>query len=177
MLTSSSAPSELAHQINNSGASLLFVQPELVPVFEQARPLIKRAFPDSRVVLLAKERPVSPIRYRIIHDLIHPTRATPASFNGSHSHDTAWLCYSSGTTGLPKGVMTTHHNLVNQLQAVNVAFDMIEHGRDRVLGILPFSHIFGLTILLLLPLTIAVPVVVLPRFEETAFLSTVEKVS
>jgi long-subunit acyl-CoA synthetase (AMP-forming) len=174
-----SAPSEIAHQINDSGSTIVFVQPELLPVFNKARAQIKRPFADTHVILLAKPaaRPL-PQRYRLVSDLFKgQKRATRATFNGSEAQATAWLCYSSGTTGLPKGVMTSHHNMTSQIQAVNCAIDVVKPLEDVVLGILPFSHIFGLTILLLQPFTFGCPVVVLPRFEEVSVLSAIQRVS
>lgn len=102
-------------------------------------------------------------------------RGKAARFDGKDSRATAWLCYSSGTTGLPKGVMTSHHNLTSQLQAVNVAYERLHSGKDVVLGILPFSHIYGLTVVLLQPTTVGVPVVVLPRFEEISVLNAIQQ--
>lgn len=134
-----SAPAEVAHQINDSGADVLFIQPELLPVFEKARPHLKTPFPDTRIVLLTKDaaRPI-PSRYKIVTDLAKGrVRAAPATFNGKEAHATAWLCYSSGTTGLPKGVMTSHYNMTSQLQAVNSAFTIIAPKKDVILGILP----------------------------------------
>lgn len=155
----------------------MFIQPEQLPIFDKARPLIKIPFPDTRVILLAKPaaRPF-PARYKIVSDLFEGhKRGVPAKFNGSRAQDTAWLCYSSGTTGLPKGVMTSHYNMTSQLQAVNSTFSILEPTKDVVLDILPLSHIFGLTILLLLPFTMACPLVILPRFEETSVLKAIEK--
>lgn len=78
------------------------------------------------------------------------------------------LPYSSGTTGHPKGVMLTHTNLV-----ANVAQGMgaigVERG-ERVLAVLPFFHIYGLTVLLNYALTLRAVLVTMPRFELPEFL-------
>jgi acyl-CoA synthetase (AMP-forming)/AMP-acid ligase II len=173
-----SAAHELAHQVNNSGTQLVFLDPSLLPTLDAARPLLTRAFPHSRVVLLCtKENKPFPTPYKCVEELFG-TVGKPARFDGAtEARSTAWLCYSSGTTGLPKGVMTSHWNLTSQLQAVNVAYEPLEYGRDVVLGILPFSHIYGLTVVLLQPITVGVPVITLPKFEEIPVLRAIERVS
>lgn len=58
--------------------------------------------------------------------------------------DLAFLVYSSGTTGLPKGVMLTHRNIVaNMMQNAVVSRSFIEWTRDTALGFLPMYHIYG----------------------------------
>lgn len=98
-------------------------------------------------------------------------------FDGAESNETTLLCYSSGTTGLPKGVETTHHNLTSELQALNSGSRQLVSGQDAVLGVLPFSHVYGFGMVFLQPLVRGVPVVVLPRFQEIPALEAIQKVS
>ncbi|EJT49156.1 AMP binding protein [Trichosporon asahii var. asahii CBS 2479] len=171
------AAKEIAYQINNSDSKLLFIDPVLLPVYEEAQSQIENKLDASRVVLLCTpEQKPKGSKYRTIDEVIATSQPVPfATAKGNEIHDTAWLCYSSGTTGLPKGVMTTHYNMTSQLQAVNQAYQSLESGKDTVLGILPFSHIYGLTVVLLQPLTVGVPVVVLPKFDEIPVLSAIQK--
>jgi acyl-CoA synthetase (AMP-forming)/AMP-acid ligase II len=149
-------------------------------VFDDARAQLSLAFPYSRVVLLCEqhEKPF-PSPFKCLSELYAPCKPGKAARfdSGAEARETAFLCYSSGTTGLPKGVMTSNWNLTSQLQALNVAYEPLQHGRDVVLGILPFSHIYGLTVVFLQPITVGVPVVVLPKFEEMPVLSAIERVS
>jgi long-chain acyl-CoA synthetase len=69
----------------------------------------------------------------------------------------ATLFYTSGTTGLPKGVPLTHQNLVFQLQSVHQTPLVSE--RDRVIQPLPFFHVYPFTIGLLIPLSYGMPIV------------------
>ncbi|BEI89355.1 uncharacterized protein CcaverHIS019_0207170 [Cutaneotrichosporon cavernicola] len=168
------SPKELAHQINDSGAQIIFLAPDLVSKFNEARPLLKRAFPDSRVVLLAtpENQPVVK-RYRIVTDL-YGAPGKPERFSGEQVHETTWLCYSSGTTGLPKGVMTTHHNFTSQMQALKVSYQQLTP-KDAMLAFVPLSHTYGSTMVLQQPFSMGCPVVLLPKFEEKAALECIEK--
>ncbi|TXT12864.1 hypothetical protein VHUM_01265 [Vanrija humicola] len=166
---------EFAHQVNDSGSTFIFVDPANLATFEKAKALFKHNFSAHRIVLLCRteDKPkVSP--YKSVYELFGEV-APAERFDGQDAQSPAWLCYSSGTTGLPKGVVTTHHNLTSQLQALNVMHEPLKSGKDSVLGILPMSHIYGAIIVLLQPLTVGVPVVVLPKFEEASVYSAIQK--
>jgi len=82
------------------------------------------------------------------------------------------LPYSSGTTGRPKGVMLTHRNLVANV-AQSMATIGIEHG-EVVLAVLPFYHIYGLTVLLNFALKTRSALVTMPRFDLPEFLRIIQ---
>ncbi|KAF4983292.1 hypothetical protein FZEAL_1277 [Fusarium zealandicum] len=80
--------------------------------------------------------------------------------------DLAYLAYSSGTTGLPKGVMLTHYNMVaNACQFSKFDVKMLSWEMDAQLGILPFFHIYGLGIVLNLSLISGAKCVVMAKFD------------
>ena len=82
--------------------------------------------------------------------------------------DVAVLPYSSGTTGLSKGVMLTHHNLVaNVAQAL--AITTVAQG-EVVVAVLPFFHIYGMQVLMNLGFRAGATVVTMPRFDLEEFL-------
>ncbi|MEU3605153.1 AMP-binding protein [Streptomyces sp. NPDC035033] len=89
------------------------------------------------------------------------------------AEDVAALPYSSGTTGVPKGVMLTHASVATNLAQLEPFIPM--GPGDRILAILPFFHIYGLTALMNAPLRKGATVVVLPRFELDTFLGAIQK--
>jgi long-chain acyl-CoA synthetase len=84
---------------------------------------------------------------------------------GDSAQVIAALPYSSGTTGLPKGVMLSHYNLVaNVYQLIGPDAAMLTDA-DVMLCFLPLYHIYGLTVGLTLSLTIGATLVLMPRFD------------
>ncbi|MFD7610376.1 4-coumarate--CoA ligase family protein [Streptomyces sp. NPDC059828] len=89
------------------------------------------------------------------------------------AHDLAALPYSSGTTGVPKGVMLTHRSIATNLAQLEPLIPM--KPGHRILAVLPFFHIYGLTALMNAPLKHGATVIVLPRFDLDQFLAAIEK--
>ena len=87
--------------------------------------------------------------------------------------DLVALPYSSGTTGMPKGVMLTHFNMVANLSQI----DAVE-GIDTeavLIGILPFYHIYGMTVIMNAALRAGATVVTMPRFDLEQFLGLIQQ--
>ncbi len=88
--------------------------------------------------------------------------------------DLCVLPYSSGTTGMPKGVMLTHRNLVaNAAQLRGVQSKLLEPG-DAMMGVLPFFHIYGMVAVMNDGLNAGATVVTLSRFELATFLQAIQ---
>ena len=97
----------------------------------------------------------------------------PPTVDIDAKNDLVALPYSSGTTGLSKGVMLTHRNLVSNLAQTN-AVEKI--GQDEVLiGILPFYHIYGMVVIMCGALRVGATIVTMPRFELEDFLGLIQK--
>ncbi|HEX9775190.1 MAG TPA: 4-coumarate--CoA ligase family protein [Actinomycetota bacterium] len=90
------------------------------------------------------------------------------------SQDIAVLPYSSGTTGLPKGVMLTHRNLVSNLEQFIPLSDLVI-GEEVLIAVLPFFHIFGMQVVMNGGLRTGGTVVTLPRFDLEQFLSAIQE--
>ena len=82
------------------------------------------------------------------------------------------LPYSSGTTGLPKGVMLTHHNLVANIRQMEGLCYFTE--TDTLICVLPLFHIYGLVVVLNMGLYSGATIVTMPRFELESFLQAVQ---
>ncbi|OAL45121.1 acetyl-CoA synthetase-like protein [Pyrenochaeta sp. DS3sAY3a] len=90
--------------------------------------------------------------------------------------DLAFLVYSSGTTGLPKGVMLTHENIVaNTLQNHSAEPDVVDWRRDRSLGFLPLYHIYGIAVLMNSAIHRGVATYIMQGFELGKYCKTVEQ--
>ncbi|PNF25517.1 hypothetical protein B7P43_G05185 [Cryptotermes secundus] len=99
----------------------------------------------------------------------------------SSPNNVAVLPYSSGTTGLPKGVRLSHRNIItNCLQMCQtpplwIVRPATSEMQDVVLGVLPFFHVYGLTSILISSLYFGAKIVTLPQFKPDVYLSTLVK--
>ncbi|MGY0060726.1 4-coumarate--CoA ligase family protein [Streptomyces sp. LZ34] len=111
-------------------------------------------------------------RHRSVPEMLECTAPEPV-VEIDPGEDIAVLPYSSGTTGTPKGVMLTHRNLATNLTQLH---PVVPTGpEDRILAVLPFFHIYGLTALVNAPLREGATVIVLPRFDVERFLAAIEE--
>lgn len=89
--------------------------------------------------------------------------------------DLAVLLYTGGTTGAPKGVMLSHRNLVANVIQTRVWFADLREGQEIFLGVLPFSHSYGLTACLNVAILSGSAVVLLPTFDSEAVLKATRR--
>lgn len=142
---------ELAFQLKNSGAKVLATQPAVLSVAKEAAK--KAGVREDHIILLGDQRDPE-ARFKHFTSVLNISRATRYRKQKiSPESDVAFLVYSSGTTGVPKGVMLSHRNIVsNIMQQVageggNLSWNGGPDGKgDRVLAFLPFYHIYGMTI-------------------------------
>nr|WP_263325505.1 AMP-binding protein [Neobacillus sp. Marseille-Q6967] len=89
--------------------------------------------------------------------------------------DLALLQYTGGTTGLPKGVMLTHKNLVANSTMCRAWLYKSKPGEESVLGIVPFFHVYGMTTVLILTVMQANKMIIMPKFDALDTLKTIQK--
>jgi acyl-CoA synthetase (AMP-forming)/AMP-acid ligase II len=141
---------ELAFQMKDSGAKGIVTQLPMLPVVREAARVI--GLPEDRIILIGDGRDPSG-KFKHFTE-IKPTGLLGALTSGQTrvdpQKDLAFLVYSSGTTGMPKGVQLTHYNIVSnvaQLERVD-RFNGLYHSGgldgqgDKQLAILPFFHVY-----------------------------------
>ncbi|AKL85869.1 long-chain-fatty-acid--CoA ligase [Bacillus atrophaeus] len=90
-------------------------------------------------------------------------------------HDIAVLQYTGGTTGAPKGVMLTHRNIQANTEMSAAWMYKMGKGTEKVLGVVPFFHVYGLTAVLNLSMKMGYEMILLPKFDPQATLRTIDK--
>ncbi|EKM53456.1 uncharacterized protein PHACADRAFT_125215 [Phanerochaete carnosa HHB-10118-sp] len=179
LANSSYTPRELEHQWTDSGAKVVFVHPALLPVvLEMFKNLDFDLTAARRRIIIADWPARDPISndYIRMQDLLYKGRFfMEEKFPGELANETALLCYSSGTTGKPKGVMTTHRNLTALLPMVDISYPNLHEPNPVMLGSLPFYHIYGVFKLLHFPFIRGIPVVIMQKFDITDACKWIEK--
>jgi acyl-CoA synthetase (AMP-forming)/AMP-acid ligase II len=155
--------SELGRQLEDARAKLLVTVAACVP---KAEPAARQAG-VREVFVFGEAQGATPF-----DSLIEPD-GDPPLVAIEPREDVVVLPYSSGTTGLPKGVMLTHYNLVANILQSTCGLTMTE--RDTVLGVLPFFHIYGMLVIMNLGLYVGATVVTMPRFELEQCLQTIQQ--
>ena len=155
-------PAELNRQLQDAGATLLVTIPQFL---DKAREAIAGTA-VREVFVFGEAEAATPFAAL-------PAAGSPPAVAIDAREDVVALPYSSGTTGMPKGVMLTHYNLV-----ANVAqTDAVERltARETMVGILPFYHIYGMVVLMSGALRVGATVVTMPRFDFEQFLGLVQQ--
>ncbi|HSP55275.1 MAG TPA: AMP-binding protein [Dehalococcoidia bacterium] len=150
---------EILHQLEDCGATAIFAMSALSPVVQGVRehlPDLKHIFHIEDVWSMAADCPPEP----------HPVEINARE-------DIAALPYSSGTTGLPKGVMLTHYNLVSNVR--QTCTSGLGSGYSVYLDFLPFYHIYGMIVLMACGFASGIPQVIMPRFDPATCLDLVQR--
>ena len=185
------SPKELNYQLADSGARWLVVLDHLLPKVEETRArgglaqVIVTGLADFLPWPLKWLYPFTARRQGLAlgfkagpgllawRDLLQspPLDAPPLP----QLQDLAVLLYTGGTTGVPKAAALTHANLLANVAQINAWLPQVRYGAERLVGLLPFSHSFGLTVCLNWPISQGALIIVLPRFEIQMFLKALKK--
>ncbi len=183
---------EMIHQFNDSGAKVLVGLDHLFPRIAK---VWKETPVEKLVITSIRDYLPFPL------NLLYPFKAKKQKLNmkipyGGSIHsfkrlvedspgnpprpetdmgDVAALQYTGGTTGVAKGVMLTHNNLVVNVAQVSLWLPALEQGKERFLCVLPFFHVFGMSTAMNWPICIGATMTLLPRFEIKDFLKTIAK--
>ena len=162
---------EMAYQLANSEARAILIRMDMLPILQKV--LAQESLPNLKhIFVLGKDVPESMPEALPFARLLKggsPKRPTPIEIRGD---DMIVLTYSSGTTGLPKGTMLSHHNLAtNHLQFLT---DSRINASDITLIFVPFYHIYGV-LLTGSFLAAGAKQVIMDRFELEPVLDTCAK--
>lgn len=186
---------ELGHIVGNSGAELM-VTLDLKLLFEKAEALVEAGhvkqlivchFPDALpgvkklLFRLVKGKDLSKLAESRIaakitrFDALVARKLTPEPVAIDAHKDVAVQQYTGGTTGLPKGAMLSHANIAANLSQIDAWGCGLFYPPSRIVAVLPFFHIFSMTVCMNVPLSVGSQVVMLPRFEMKAFLQLMSR--
>ncbi|CAG8388947.1 unnamed protein product [Penicillium salamii] len=179
---------ELTHQILDSKAKALVTCLPLLSISLEAA--AKAGLPKSRIYLLDVPEQIlggakAPAEYKTVDQIHDAGKSLPALEElrwsaGEGARRTAFLCYSSGTSGLPKGVMISHRNVIAntlQITAFEDGYRTASGTRpprtDVSLGLLPQSHIYALVVICHSGAYRGDQTIVLPKFELQSYLKSI----
>ncbi|MBB6674470.1 long-chain-fatty-acid--CoA ligase [Cohnella nanjingensis] len=185
---------ELRHQLADSGAKAVIALDLLVPRVEAVRGetairhLIVTSlsdglpFPKNRLYPLKRRRehPGLKIGYGANGTvrwsaLLRRAPDTPLCEPADAGTDLALIQYTGGTTGVAKGVMLTHANIIANTMQTTAWFYSTKEGQERYLAALPLFHVFGLTVLMNQSVYLGSSLLLIPRFEPKAVLETIRR--
>lgn len=148
--------SQLKHILDHSDTRLVFSAPEHADVLAAVLREV------DRDILLVSCDPASAVL-----PVFASTTAATVPLPAPQPGDPALLMYTSGTTGIPKGVLQSHESLIYNGHCISAEHHLTQD--DRVLGSLPLYHINGLVVTLVAPLVHKGSVVMTPRFSAASF--------
>ncbi|MBW7460917.1 AMP-binding protein, partial [Paenibacillus sepulcri] len=186
-------PRELQHQLRDSGASVILTLDLLHRKVKDILPQtglrhviitsIKDYLPFPKNLLYPLKAKKDGMNLDVAYEdgvhsfvkLMHDSSRSPLHTDVDAENDLALLQYTGGTTGLAKGVMLTHYNVIaNTIQTSLWAYRS-KPGKERYLAALPFFHVFGLTVLLNQSVLLGGSLILVPRFDVNQLLPLISR--
>ncbi len=183
---------ELAYQINDSGTRIM-VTLDLKQIYPKVAACLESTCLERIVVCtmagilppvksllfsVLKRSELAPVPDDLQHigfDKLIANAGTPTRAPISPKTDVAVLQYTGGTTGVPKGAMLTHANITANCEQLRRVVPMLEDGGGRMLAVLPFFHVFAMTVAQNLATQMGAEIILLPRFEMKQVLKTIHR--
>ncbi|CAG8763317.1 3679_t:CDS:2, partial [Acaulospora morrowiae] len=160
---------DLSFQFTDSGTSIIITHPLCLSATIKAAD--EAQIPHSKIFLISDNEVNG---FQPYYTLFVDREFEPIEYSPEEAKNTtAFLCYSSGTTGKNKGVEITHTNIVANLKQI-VSFELELGPKNIFMGVLPFFHIYGLTILLHFALILGGTTVSIPKFELETFCRVIQ---
>ena len=186
------AEEDLVRQIEDSGTTVM-VTLSLKALYPKMASAMKKSgvrklvvgdlqdvlpFPKNFLFPLFKRAEIADVADDDTHvtfrELVAP-RAPCPPVDIQPEQDIAVLQYTGGTTGVSKGAMLTHANIYTNIQQALLWNQEVERGEERMMGVLPFFHVFAMTVVMGLTLAVGGSIVMHPRFELEAVLKDIVK--
>ncbi|MBM7620518.1 long-chain acyl-CoA synthetase [Bacillus tianshenii] len=185
---------ELEYQINDSGSQIIITLDILYPRVSKVKALTKLKdiivtgikdylpFPKNMLYPFVQKKQYG-IVVKVEHngenhlftEVMKESQVNEIDVDIDPENDLALLQYTGGTTGFPKGVMLTHMNLVSNTTMSVKWMYKCKRAQEKVIGILPFFHVYGMTAVMNLSIMQAFEMVLLPKFDPETTLKTIQK--
>lgn len=168
---------ELTYQLNNSNAEIIVVLDSLYPIVENVwrNTKLKKVVFTNMDEYASKQKVVRKLQASNVFSFqeLMKHQSKPPQVEINAREDLAALQYTGGTTGKAKGAMLTHLNLVSNAVAFGAWIKATPE--DTFLAALPLFHIYGMTTSMNVPVSVASKMVLLPRFDPSAVLESIQK--
>lgn len=182
---------ELEYQMNDSGATAIICLDLLINRVHSVKnntklkhifvtsvrdylPFIKKVLYPLSKQPKAPEIPTDPSIHQFNY-IMKISAPVELELNSSSVDDVAILQYTGGTTGFPKGVMLTHKNLASNTLMSEKWLYKSRKGEEKILTVLPFFHVYGMTACMNLSIMCAYEMIIIPRFDPSLMLEAIKK--
>jgi long-chain acyl-CoA synthetase len=189
---------EMTHQLTDAGIETLIVLDVLYPLIGKIRDEVGLkqvivtevgdylGFPINKLSRVKQKReaqkeghpwPPVPEGHEVLRwsDLMRNASGDLPRLEVDPKEDVAVLVYTGGTTGLSKGAMLTHYNMVSNALQTGAWFTDVKEGEEGIMAVLPFFHSYGLGAVMTVAIHRAMKLICLPRFELETVLKAIDK--